>query len=195
MKESRPLPLSRSTNSAEMSSCVTGREYLRTGTFVISAGFPCQDLSVAGKRTGLTGLQSSLMYDLIGWLSRTPITAGAPGCPNCGADSGSSGMPLCAFECEPQKLAHGMIEPAPSLLPTPTASSYGSCRGGGAGRVGKWRKSLDGLGIRHPEQLERMLGFPCGWTEITRLATPSALPSPNSLPAASSQSDNSGEQR
>jgi hypothetical protein len=105
------------------------------------------------------------MYALIGLLSRTSTTPGGGGCPNCDASYGSSGMPACHFECEPMKLAPSTNVRVFSLLPTPTASSYGSCRGGGSGRVGKWRTSLLGLGIRHPEDWERMMGFPIGHTE------------------------------
>jgi hypothetical protein len=162
----------KSTSSAAMSSAVTGRVSPSMRISVITAGFPCQDLSVAGKRTGLSGSQSSLMYNLVGLLSRMSSTPGANGCPSCGALSTESGMPACHFRCPPVKLEPVTKGVASSLLPTPTASSYGSSRGGGAGRVGKWRKSLDSLGIRDPEQRERMLGFPCGWTAITRSETP-----------------------
>lgn len=171
-KESKQSLSSSQTDGAERSYGTTGLEYLRTGMFVISAGFPCQDLSVAGKRTGLTGSQSSLMYALTGWLSRTRSIVGAHGCPNCGANSTASGIPACAFKCPPLKLAPATSAVERSLLPTPTASSYGSCRGGGAGRVGKWRMSLDSLGIRDPEQRERMMGFPTGHTAAMRSVTP-----------------------
>src|SRR5437870_3158570 len=32
---------------------------------VITAGFPCQDLSVAGKRAGLKGKRSGLFYEIV----------------------------------------------------------------------------------------------------------------------------------
>lgn len=173
-KDSSLLHTSRSTTDAEPCSASTGLEYLRTGTLVISAGFPCQDLSVAGKRTGLSGSRSSLLFDLIGWLSRTSRTRGNDGCPSCGAAYSWLGMPACLFNCPPLKLAQSISDDVSSLLPTPTASSYGSCRGGGAGRVGRWRKSLQSLGILHPEDWERMMGFPPGWTDVSSSATPSA---------------------
>ena len=173
----------RSTSDASKSSSSGGQVSRYMQTSVIAMGFPCQDLSVAGKRAGLNGSQSSLLFAILGLLPRTSFTLGADGCPNCGAVSGDSGMPLCAFDCEPQKLALGTIEPAHSLLPTPTASAYGSCRGGGAGRVGKWRKSLQGLGIRHPEDWERMMGFPIGHTDVSSSATPSVHLLPKSSPA------------
>lgn len=173
VRESRPSPSSSQTKAAAPSWTRVGRLFPFGETFVISAGFPCQDLSVAGRRTGLSGSQSSLMFALLGWLSRTRTTPGGDGCPSCGATCGPTGMPLCAFECEPQKLALDMSAPVHSLLPTPTASAYGSCRGGGAGRVGKWRKSLQGLGIVHPEIWERLMGFPTGHTAAMPSGTPS----------------------
>lgn len=134
------------------------------------------------------------MFALIGLLSRTSSILGADGCPNCGAIFGPSGMPLCAFECEPQKLALDTSEPEHLLLPTPTASSYGSCRGGGAGRVGKWRKSLQSLGIQHPEDWERMMGFPIGHTDATCWETQSVRLQSSSSAEPSRRSVNSAEQ-
>jgi hypothetical protein len=160
----------KSTSTAEPCSKITGTRQ-STETFVLCAGFPCQDLSVGGKRVGLAGERSSLAYALIGLLSKTSGTLGDDGCPNCGASSGPSGIPLCRFECEPQTWERTMNAPASSLLPTPTASSYGSCRGGGMGRVGKWRHSLHSLKILHPHDWERMMGFPIGWTDVRRSAT------------------------
>ena len=113
--------------------------------------------------------------DLIGLLQKMWATLGVGGCPNCGQLCGPSAIPLCQFECEPVTWERTTKGRESSLLPTPTASSYGSCRGGGAGRVGKWRKSLVGLGIRDAEDWEAMMGFPRGWTEDVKLsATPSS---------------------
>jgi hypothetical protein len=81
------------------------------------------------------------------------------------------GMPACRFECAPQRLERSITEPVGGWLPTPTASAYGSCRGGGAGRVGKWRHSLQSLGIRHPLDWEQMMGFPMNWTDVRCSAT------------------------
>jgi hypothetical protein len=57
-------------------------------------------------------------------------------------------------------------------LPTPTARLYGNNRGGGAGRTGKVRPSLESLagGIRLSLR-EWMMGWPIGWTELDPLAT------------------------
>jgi hypothetical protein len=53
--------------------------------------------------------------------------------------------------------------------------------------VGPWRKSLQSLGIRHPNDWERMMGYPKNWTnpDDTRSETLSSLGLPNSFSAAS----------
>ena len=54
---------------------VTGDELRATGFIpdrgVITAGFPCQDLSVAGKRAGLAGSRSGLWWDVVRLLQET----------------------------------------------------------------------------------------------------------------------------
>lgn len=52
--------------------------------------------------------------------------------------------------------------------PTPTASNYGSNRGGAAGRTGKFRRSISSLigGPENPEFREWLMGYNFGWTEI-----------------------------
>lgn len=179
-KESSLPPSSSSTSDASQCSSGAGLVYPCTETLLISAGFPCQDLSVAGKRAGLAGSKSSLMFALIGWLSRTSRTPGKNGCPSCGAAYSWLGMPACLFNCPPIKLAPSISDDVSSLLPTPTASAYGSCRGGGAGRVGKWRMSLHSRGILHPEDWERMMGFPIGHTDVSSSAMQSCPTRPSS---------------
>lgn len=127
----------------------------------------------------------SRVYGQIGSSSKTSATLGKNGCPKCGETCGYWDTLVCLFESEPLTWVRPMNVPASSLLPTPTASSYGSCRGGGAGRVGKWRKSLDGLGIGHPEDRERMMGYPIGWTEIEPSETQSSPKSRSSSRKAS----------
>ena len=72
-----------------------------------------------------------------------------------------------------------------SLLPTPSASSYGNNRGGAAGRTGKIRHSLPQLakmgllphhepGPLNPLYVERMMGYPLQWTVCEPWATPSS---------------------
>jgi hypothetical protein len=173
------LPLEQSDGTPSVSARSTSSvSTCSSAGLVLTAGFPCQDISVAGKRVGLTGSQSSLGLVLIGLLSKTTSTAGEHGCPNCDAPCSIEGMPLCRFECEPQRLERSITEPAGGWLPTPTASSYGNCVGGGAGRVGKKRLSLQSRGILHPEDWERMMGYPIGWTDAARSVTQSFLERP-----------------
>lgn len=69
------------------------------------------------------------------------------------------------------KLGHHTFENVGSYLPTPTAQSYGSNQGGGAGRRGKVRKSLSTMakergGKLNPNFVEWMMGYPIGWTVL-----------------------------
>lgn len=125
-----------------------------------------KDSTVKEVDSGKNTNASSPNADPTGLLPKTSDTLGAAGCPNCDATCTDSVMPACRFECEPLTWVRTMKGRESSLLPTPTASSYGSCRGGGSGRVGKWRQSLQSLGITHPEDWEKMMGFPVGWTDV-----------------------------
>lgn len=106
---------------------------------------------VAG--SGSAFLRSPSGCGLSGLSSRTPGTAGATGCPNCGAVCGDLAFPACRFECSPRKLAHPIAEPACFSLPTPTASRYGSGNNGdphdGRGAYAtKGKPSLDTMAAR-----------------------------------------------
>lgn len=54
---------------------VTGEQLIRAGfdpaTGIITGGFPCQDLSVAGKRAGLAGKRSGLFWEICRLLDET----------------------------------------------------------------------------------------------------------------------------
>ena len=61
-----------------------------------------------------------------------------------------------------------------SYLPTPTAQRYGTNVGGGAGRTGKVRESLDTMARRaggrlSPAFTEAMMIWPIGWTDLEPL--------------------------
>jgi hypothetical protein len=138
---------------------------------IVSAGFPCQDITTAGRKgLGLKGTKSSLGLTLIGSLSRTPHYDGKHGCPNCGAAYGLEDMPACRFECEPRDLGRLTTARASTLLPTPTETAN-HC----APSMRKWpgyARLQDSGGIS-PTRWEWMMGYPHGWTDCTRLATPS----------------------
>jgi DNA (cytosine-5)-methyltransferase 1 len=78
---------------------VTGKDLINAGfnptTGVIVGGFPCQDLSVAGKRAGLSGKRSGLFYEIVRLLDETKaqnfILENVPGLlsSNKGADMGA----------------------------------------------------------------------------------------------------------
>ena len=54
---------------------VTGEQLINAGfkpeQGIITGGFPCQDLSVAGKRAGITGARSGLFWEIIRLLKET----------------------------------------------------------------------------------------------------------------------------
>ncbi len=63
-----------------------------------------------------------------------------------------------------------------SLLPTPSASSYGTNQGGSAGRVGKKRPGLQTMATQKggklcPNFVEWVMGYPPEWTELEPWAT------------------------
>ena len=84
--------------------------------------------------------------------------------------------------------------------PTPSAVSYGSNKGGAAGRVGETRHSLESLAAQsghlgetpprgrstvalNPEFVETLMGLPIGWTDCGFSETESSrskLPQPSS---------------
>lgn len=167
--DGRLLASARSTLSASSSS--------RSG-LVVSAGFPCQDITTAShKGLGLQGTKSSLGLVLIGLLSRTPHCDGKHGCPNCGAAYGNEDMPACRFECEPRDLGRLTTGRGSTLLPTPTAKAN-HC----APSMRKWpgyARLQDSGGIS-PTRWEWMMGYPRGWTVLQRLATPSYRSAPSS---------------
>jgi site-specific DNA-cytosine methylase len=58
-------PLQRKTSHGRRPSISESGAEILAPVDIICAGFPCQDLSVAGKRAGLDGARSSLFYDVI----------------------------------------------------------------------------------------------------------------------------------
>jgi hypothetical protein len=95
--------------------------------------------------SGLSFSRRSDRYSRTGLSSKTSDILGGSGCPQCVTTSPDSDTSHCHFACAPLTWEPPINVPESSLLPTPTASSYGSCRGGGSGRVGKWRASLSAM--------------------------------------------------
>ena len=123
---------------------------------------------------GLNSSESQTRSVQIGLSLKTYTTPGEDGCPSCGKTLTTSVMDRCHYDCQPLTWAHGIEGAEFSYWPTLTASSYGSCRGGGAGRTGRIRKSMSGLigGPHHPGHAEQMMGFPVGWTDLGVSETP-----------------------
>lgn len=98
------------------------------------------------------------LLDLLGCLP-TPLACDAKG--SHGRGRGDGGPKLC--------LPRAFKEP---LLPTPTANTYGSNQGGGAGRTGNKHPSLETLtGGAWIAFREWLMGWPIGWTALEPLGT------------------------
>ncbi len=108
--------------------------------------------------------------------SKTSLVEKPSGCPRCGAICTCSDTERVPSHYLPKTLERPTFDGVFSLLPTPTASNYGSNRGGGAGRIGKIRYSLGKMALlgklaNHPRgQLSPayvawLMGFPIGWLE------------------------------
>ena len=122
-------------------------------------------LTEAAQDSGANSSDSSASSDREASSSKTFIMRGGSGCPSCGAPCGTSGIPLCRFACAPVILGPGISVAASSSWPTLTHQSYGSNRGGAAGRSGRIRPSLPTL-VKHDacpgrtrSKMERAEGF------------------------------------
>lgn len=132
----------------------------------LSKHWPASGMTVAG-----------VCYPLSTWERRTKEPVGSYWPTACANDSkshrnatvknrkvaGHSGVTLTDFV---------------TLFPTPSASSYGTNKGGAAGRVGPSRPSLNTLvgGSLNPAWVEWLMGYPNGWTVCEAWAMPSSRP-------------------
>jgi hypothetical protein len=93
-------------------------------------------------------------------------------------DAGSAGYPTTSGRHQGWTLLDAVKGP------TPTASDYGTNRGGAAGRVGAERPSLAGAvrGPLNPAWLESLMGFPVGWTAIDGPQDADTSNTPGNLP-------------
>lgn len=81
--------------------------------------------------------------------SKTSPVALNDGCPRCGRTCTCLVIERAPWGLAPQTSAHPTSESGCSLLPTPTAQSYGSNRGGANGRTGKVRHSLQTMAAQN----------------------------------------------
>jgi hypothetical protein len=114
----------------------------------------------------------------------------------CEADWESKAMKRFLSHFRRSKLARPMYEPASSLLPTPTASPYGSSNNGLRpdgkeyrlkGNPSLWTRAARAGGRLSPNYVEVMMGFPKDWTvpDGERSGTPSSPKSPKSSDTSS----------
>lgn len=160
---------------------------------VIIGGFPCQDISIANTGPdaglGLDGARSGLWRDFARvlsearprwvWLSRIAPNSLIEDWIACSPTLPDSGSMRNGQLFARPKWGPGIGESECPFVPTPTATDY---KGGmvDPSRVSQfrhWVTTLTGLPYPHPSAVEGLMGFPIGWTELTRSETPSCQPS------------------
>jgi DNA (cytosine-5)-methyltransferase 1 len=191
---------------------------------VVTAGFPCQDLSPAGRKQGLGGRQSSLVSEVFRLLERRPVPVvllenvmnmlmldgGRTMAYVTGSlealgyrwayrtvDSRTTGVPqrrrrvylLASTDIDPARVLFA-DEAVPVLLHQPYRTAAWDWFGGRRGCAFVWdstptimtkpaiavwaRDEPPGrqvLALQDPEQLERLQGFPPGWTAVAGSVT------------------------
>jgi len=95
--------------------------------------------------SGSSSLASSRRSRRHGSSSKTSRVENADGCPMCVDTCTCSDTEAAPWGLPPKTLELRTFGDASSLLPTPTASTYGSNVGGAAGRHGKARLSLESM--------------------------------------------------
>lgn len=154
---------------------------------VVSGGFPCQDISAAGKGAGLDGERSGLwreMARIIGEVRpRFAFVENSPMLTFGGLAEFSGtwprwGLMLDGEFWELPTLARPTSESASGFWPTPTAvtatGGAALCKWGGTGARAKLRtmvtpKELNGP--LNPEWVSWLMGWPKGWSSSLRLET------------------------
>ena len=123
---------------------------------LVCGGFPCQDVSSAGPRTGLTGSRSGLWCEfarvveeiLPEWVVIENVkSGGGHWLDSVVRDMEQLGYDVYLSRCRRAMLGLLTSESDCSLLPTLTASSYGTNKGGAAGRSGPVRPSLQTMAL------------------------------------------------
>lgn len=125
----------------------------------IVGGFPCQDVSLAGKGEGLTGARSGLWFDMLRIIAdakpRGVLIENVPGLLRRGLDVVVTGLDALGYEVEATNL--GAIDVgAPQrrrrlfIVAHAKRAELREQPGGAAGRVGPIRLSLDRLARQWP---------------------------------------------
>lgn len=149
---------------------------------IVSGGFPCQDISIAGKGVGIIGERSGLwteMYRIIREIRpRYVIIENSPmllvrGLSTSYATFPKSGMMLNGNVYRVPTLEYNRVGSDYIVLPTPTKSTAnGACKnryfGSPTYRGNIHEYIRDGeqdSQYPHPSLLENIMNFPIGWSE------------------------------
>ena len=154
---------------------------------VVSAGFPCQDISKAGKGAGRAGERSGLWSHMAGivreirprfvFVENSPVlTSRRLG--RVLGDWPRWGSRRNGVSYLPPPLALPIFASGSGLSPTPTASDWRGSTGDGSryGTLAELVAMRDGQASTgkaypHPMLCERVMGWPTGWTELEPLGT------------------------
>lgn len=140
---------------------------------VICGGFPCQDISLAGRGAGIDGERSGLWREyarLVGELRPAYVVthprsalgglvASSPTFPTSGMMQSGRLFQRAAW------VSH-TCESGCGLWPTPTSSNRDNAGGSNSRKAAKARGTYIS-GSVNPSLYEWLMGFPIGWTAIT----------------------------
>jgi len=152
---------------------------------LLCGGFPCQDISLAGRAVGIEGPRSGLWTHMARLVRECRphwvVVENVPGLRSRGADRVLSDLEAAGYTCWP--LVVGAVHAAAPtaapacgwwpkrLLPTPVARDWKH----GSLRQQRRRRACqlnDAVGGRlQPSYAEWMMGFPAGWTKCGGLAS------------------------
>jgi len=161
---------------------------------VITAGFPCQDISTAGKRAGIAhGTRSGLFYELMRVIClvrpKYVVLENVAAIVGFGLDAVGGRWPKQGTILNGRAYAHQMLEPVTAatdggLLPTPSATeANGTCSKRFPGSL-HYKGSRVSEALRtcetdpllvHPGFCEELMGYPINWTACEHLGTQLSL--------------------
>ena len=157
---------------------------------VICGGFPCQDISDAGTRVGISGERSGLWSEFARVVRvlrpRFVVVENSAALLRRGAGQVFGDLAACGYslewDCLPA-IAFGARHIRDRLFIVATTDAIhdadGNQRGGGVRRLETDLRGMGFCGPINPEFLELLMGFPVAWTELEPSATPSSRTSRN----------------